>query len=139
MQQFSYLEFEASVPAAEKTDWLWRVEPYRLARFLIPQARDDARTLYAHPLGRPLMSQLWRATGSISANIAEGYSRGTGPDRARFYEYALGSTRECIVWYEATREILNKEVVDERVGQLAHIKRLILSVLPSTRRTSVRN
>lgn len=138
MHQYSYLEWEAGVPAAEKTDWLWRVEPYRLARFLIPQAREDARTLHAHPLGRPLMSQLWRAAGSISANLAEGYSRGTGPDRARFYEYALGSTRECIVWYEASRDILDATVVNERVAQLAHIKRLTLSILPSTRKTNVR-
>jgi four helix bundle protein len=41
-----------------------------------------------------LYDQLYRALGSISANAAEGYSRGTGKDRARFYEYALGSVRE---------------------------------------------
>ncbi len=43
---------------------------------------------------------LWKMTvGSIRANIAEGYSRGTGKDRARFYEYALGSARESRDWY----------------------------------------
>jgi four helix bundle protein len=47
------------------------------------------------------MSQLWRSAVSIAANSAEGYSRGTGADRARFHEHALGSARECIVWYEA--------------------------------------
>jgi len=38
-----------------------------------------------------LSDQLYRSLGSISANLAEGYSRGTGKDRAHFYEYALSS------------------------------------------------
>jgi four helix bundle protein len=54
-----------------------------------------------------LSDQLSRALGSISANIAEGYSRGTGKDRARFYEYALGSARESRDWYYKGRHILD--------------------------------
>jgi four helix bundle protein len=45
-----------------------------------------------------LYDQLYRAAESISANLDEGYSRGTGRDRARFYEYALGSARESRDW-----------------------------------------
>jgi four helix bundle protein len=101
MTHDNYLEWEQSVPASERADAIWRVEPYRRSRFLLPQARQDARSLILDPLGRPLTNQLWRSAVSIAANIAEGYSRGTGADRARFYEYALGSARECIVWYEA--------------------------------------
>jgi four helix bundle protein len=89
-------------------------------------------------LGRPLMSQLWRAAGSIPANLAEGFSRGTGADRARFYEYALGSARECVVWYEAAREILPDDLISERVENLVRVKRLLLSLLPSTRRLNIR-
>ncbi len=106
MTPSNYSRWEATVSEAEKTDPLWSMTAYRRSRYLIPQARSDARALLADPLGRPLVSQLWRAAGSISANIADGYSRGTGADRARFYEYALGSTRECVVWYESAREIL---------------------------------
>ena len=39
--------------------------------------------------------QLFRAVGSVHANISEGYSRQSGKDQARFYEYALGSDREA--------------------------------------------
>ena len=46
-----------------------------------------------------LADQLYRSLGSIGANLAEGYSRGTGKDRAHFYEYALGSARESRDWY----------------------------------------
>ncbi|MFQ5594528.1 MAG: four helix bundle protein, partial [Anaerolineae bacterium] len=46
-----------------------------------------------------LSDQLYRALVSISSNIAEGYSRGTGKGRAQFYEYALGSARESRDWY----------------------------------------
>jgi four helix bundle protein len=46
-----------------------------------------------------LYDQVYRAAGSISADLAEGYSRGTGGDRARFYEYALGSAGESQGWY----------------------------------------
>jgi four helix bundle protein len=84
------------------------------------------------------MNQLWRSAGSIAANIAEGYSRGTGADRARFYEYALGSARECVVWYEASREILSEDVIGDRIDSLVHVRRLLLATLPHTRRTNVR-
>ncbi len=134
----SYLDWVESVPQSEQDDALWRMEAYRRSRFLIPNARDDARTLQALPLGRPLVSQLWRSAGSIAANIAEGYSRGTGPDRARFYEYALGSARECAVWYEASREILSDEVIADRIDSLVQVRRLLLAILPHTRRTNVR-
>ena len=46
-----------------------------------------------------LADQLYRALGSISANIVGGYFRGTGKGRALLYEYALGSARESRDWY----------------------------------------
>jgi four helix bundle protein len=117
---------------------LWRVRAYQLGRYLVPLARDDARLLHQTPFGRPVMGQLWRAAGSIAANIAEGYSRGTGPDRARFLEYALGSTREAIVWYEAGRTLLPDCTIAKRIDLLDQVKRLLLASLPSTRTESRR-
>jgi four helix bundle protein len=76
--------------------------------------------------------------GSIPANLAEGYSRGTGADRGRFCEYALGSTRECVVWYEQLREILDDRLINERIELLVQVKRLLIASLPSTRAERIR-
>ena len=65
---------------------------------------------------------LYRSVGSVSANIAEGYSRGTGKDRARFYEYALGSARESRDWYFKARHILGNEVVTHRLSLLTEVQ-----------------
>jgi four helix bundle protein len=67
---------------------------YRLALFLGDLAWHDVTKLVSDRRTVSLADQLFRAIGSIGANIAEGYSRQSGKDRTRFYEYALGSTRE---------------------------------------------
>jgi len=42
-----------------------------------------------------LKTQLLRAASSVALNLAEGSAKGSPRDRKRFYEIALGSTREC--------------------------------------------
>lgn len=63
---------------------------------------------------RSLSDQLYWALGSVSANVAEGYGRGTAKDRAHFYEYALGSARESRDWYYKARHVLGNAVVEHR-------------------------
>ncbi len=41
-----------------------------------------------------ITSQIRRSAASIPANIAEGAGRATGPDFARFVDFALGSANE---------------------------------------------
>jgi four helix bundle protein len=77
-----------------------------------------------------LSDQLYRSLGSISANLAEGYSRGTGRDHARFYEYSLGSAREARDWYYKARQILSEDVVRERLDLTVRIIRLRLKMVP---------
>jgi four helix bundle protein len=133
-----YEDWERTVLQSERVDTLWRFRAYRFGRFLGSRTRTDLKELWSLPLGRPIVPQLWEAVGSIPANIAEGYSRGTGADRARFYEYALGSTRECVVWYEQLREILDDRVIDERIDLLVQVKCLLIASLPSTRAERIR-
>ena len=71
--------------------------------------------------------------GSVGANIAEGYSRGSGKDRVRFYEYALGSARESRHWYHMGRHMLPDMVVEHRLGLLAEVSRLLLTIVPQER------
>jgi four helix bundle protein len=82
---------------------------------------------------RPIASQLYRAVWSVSANMAEGYSRTSGRDRARIFEYALGSTREAAVWYRAGRHVLSGDILDRRSAALAEIRRLLLVMIPVER------
>ena len=85
-----------------------------------------------------LSDQLYRAIGSISANIAEGYSRGSHKDRARFYEYALGSARESRDWYYKGRHILSESVTLHRLNLMTEIIRLLLVMVPSQRKATLR-
>jgi four helix bundle protein len=50
-----------------------------------------------------LSDQLNRASLSISANIAEGNGRFTGPDRKRFFAIARGSIQECVPLLELAK------------------------------------
>lgn len=69
--------------------------------------------------------------------LAEGYSRGTGKDRARFYEYALGSARESRDWYFKGRHILGEAIVVHRIQLITQIIRLLLTMVPQQRTQSV--
>jgi hypothetical protein len=84
----TYEEWEKGVPEEIKQDSLWKMKAYRLALFLGDLVWRDAARLAENRHLVSLADQLYRAVGSISANLAEGYSRGSGRDRARFYEYA---------------------------------------------------
>jgi len=76
---------------------------------------------------------LYQAVTSISANIAEGYGRQSGRDRARFYEYALGSTREALVRYRAARGKLSEDLVRHRIAVLIELRQLLLVIAPAQR------
>ena len=85
-----------------------------------------------------IADQLNRSIVSISANITEGYSRSTGKDRALFYQYALGSARESRDWYYNARSVLGEEVFTHRSCVIAEILRLMLTMIPQQRGSSIR-
>ena len=95
--------------------------------FDVTKLAKDTRT-------QKLLDQLYRALGSISANIAEGYSRNSSKDQARFYEYALGSARESRDWYFKSRHILGNNVIEHRIQLLTEIIRLLLTIIQNTRK-----
>jgi len=116
-----------------KNDPLWSVAAYRKGLFVGDLSWPDATKAVADRRTVSLSDQLCRAVGSISANIAEGYSRGSGKDRCRFYEYALGSSRESRDWYYKARHVLGEQVVNHRCELLAEITRLLLTMIPDQR------
>ena len=129
----SYAAWEQDVSPFVKGDSLWKLEAYRLALFLGDIAWYDVTKLYKDSRTLDLSNQLYRAVGSISANIAEGYSRSSGRDRVRFYEYALGSARESRDWYHKGRYLLGSPVADHQLDLCTQIIRLLLTVIPDQR------
>lgn len=129
----NYDEWAKTVPSTITGDVLWKVEAYRIALFASDFCWYDVTTLMQDKRTVDLSDQLYRACGSISANIAEGYSRSTGKDRARFYEYALGSARESRDWYHKSRHVLGEQIVTHRLNFLTQIIRLLITMVPQQR------
>src|SRR5687767_10372147 len=119
-------------------DPLRRMAAYRLSLDLVDLAWSDAQAVRRHSTTRPMGSQLYRAAGSIGANISEGYSRSSGRDRVRLFEYALGSARECRHWYYSARHVLTPQVCEARSGTLNRICQLLLVAIPEERNHAIR-
>jgi four helix bundle protein len=130
--------WEDEVPLTLKRDALWRMRVYRLSLFLSDLGWPDVILLSQDRRTFSLSDQLNRALGSISSNVAEGYSRGSGRDRARFYEYALGSARESRDWYYKARYVLGPEVTQHRLALLSEVIRLLLTIIPCERSGALR-
>lgn len=133
-----YEAWAVSVPETITGDILWKMEVYRLGLFVADIGWQDVTALMQDRRTQGLADQLYRSLGSISANVAEGYSRGTGRDRARFYEYALGSARESRDWYYKGRHVLSENVLAHRLDLLTQIIRLLLTMIPQQRRRKLR-
>jgi len=131
-------EWLESVPSEITNDSLWNVKAYQLALYVAELGWQDVTMLTTDKRMLGLSDQLYRALGSISANIAEGYSRSTGMDRARFYEYALGSARESRDWYYKSRHKLGVEIINRRIELLSQIIRLLLVTIPKQRVANIR-
>jgi len=141
MRDWEFMNYEQrlkSVPGEITGDPLWTVEAYRLAVFVGDLGWHDVTKLMRDKRTLELSDQLYRALGSIGANISEGYSRGGGRDRVRFYEYALGSARESRGWYYQGRHVLGETVVEHRIRLLTQIIRLLLTMVPDQRAATFR-
>ena len=125
-------------PLTADADLVSRMRVARVAAELLDVAWFDAEIVVRNPITVIVAGQLYAAVGSISANLREGYSRSSGRDRARFFEYALGSARETEVWYAASMRLLSAEVMDARGESLAEIERLLLAVIPRERDRQIR-
>jgi four helix bundle protein len=127
-----------TVPEVITSDRIWRVKAYQLALFAADIAWTDLGPLMADRRTLALSDQLYRALGSVSANVAEGFSKRSRRDRARFYEYALGSAREARDWYYKGRHVLRPEVVSHHLHLFSEIIRLLLTMIPEQRGRSLR-
>src|SRR5215208_2035702 len=125
-------------PPNPSGDPLERMAVHRYARKLIELAWDDVEAPQANTATEEIAGQFYESVGSIAANLAEGYSKSSGPDRARSFEYSLGSARETVEWYETARPVLGSAVVDQRREILGHIHRPLIAIIPRERGRTIK-
>lgn len=130
----NYQERESDVARLFQGDPLWTVTAYRRSLFLADLSWRDVTRLAGDRRLVSVSDQLYQAVGSIGANLSEGYSRSGSKDRARFYEYALGSARESRGWYFNSRHVLGDEVFQHRFDLLTEVVRLLMTTIPNERR-----
>lgn len=139
MESFvNFQEWMEQVAPEFKDDVLWKMTVFHIAMFLGDLSWFDVTKLVADRRTIELSDQLYDAVGSIDVNIAEGYSRSSGKDRARFMEYALGSARESRQWYYKGRHVLSEKVAFHRIQLLTQIIRLLLTITPKERSRTIR-
>ena len=134
----NYEEWMKLVPMEITGDPLWKVEAYRLALFAaelgwhdVTKLMQDKRTMGACRPTLPGFGLHWR----------EHFRRllpRRGRDRARFYEFALGSARESRGWYYNGRHVLGETVAAHRIHLLTQIIRLLLTMVPDQRGATFR-
>ena len=132
-----YEEWVKQVPESLRRDPVWKFAAYPKALFLFELAWDDSGQLMRDVRGRVVGVQLIRSTGSINANIDEGFGRGIeAGEYVQFLRYALGSARETRRWYYGARKLLPAEVIEHRMGLCDEIVALLVTAI--NRRKSAR-
>ena len=134
----NYAKWLSTVPAEIINDPIWKLEVYRLALFAGDIGWEDVLRLSSEKLMFSVADQLHRSLDSISANLTEGYSRSKGLDRARFFEYSLGSARESRDWYYKSRHVLPEDVVKHRMELLTHIISMLVPMISHQRKHAIR-
>lgn len=133
-----YDEWLETVPPEITNDPIWKLEVYRLALFAGDIGWNDVLSLSKNNLMWSVADQLHRSLGSISANLTEGYSRSKGLDRARFFEFSLGSARESRDWYYKSRHVLSPEIVKHRMGLVTLIVSMLVPMISHQRSNAIR-
>jgi four helix bundle protein len=128
----------SNAPETDNRDPLHRMRAYRLACELLREAWEDAERLTHHRTMERVSAQLYAAIGSIVGNLGEGYAHSSGKDRARIFEYALGSARESIAWYRSSEQVLGAGLVTRRVEKLDEIRRMLMAIIPRERNRLIR-
>ena len=129
-----FAEWEAGVPTSLRRDPIWRTPAYRYGLWLADLATADGKRLFPIRVARNHADQLIRACGAISSNLAEGYACLSGPERARYYRYALTSARESLDWYFKVRDELGTAVIQHSCAVLDRIIRILTVVIPRERK-----
>ena len=85
-----------------------------------------------------LVSQMRRAALSIPSNLAEGCSRASDVDFAKFVQIAIGSASELEyrLHFSADAKILPRKELEERIEEVVEVRRMLIGLLKKLRETS---
>jgi len=106
-------------------DGLEELRFYKMALELWDLCWNDTEVLKKDFRGKEIAKQLIRSSGSISANIEEGYGRGFGKEYPHFLRIARGSARESKGWYKKSKFLLPPELIIERCNIIDSIVGMI--------------
>ncbi len=83
-----------------------------------------------------LVSQLRRASISVSSNIAEGSTRWSRQDQARFYEISYSSLMEVLNQLILSQELgfITEEQTDKTRAELDMVSRMLNALYQSTKK-----
>jgi four helix bundle protein len=129
--ELDFARWETTPPPELFGDSIWRLPAYRISRYLALAVRKDVKAIREQ--SPALADQLERSVDSIGINIAEGYGRLYGRERARFYEFALGSAREAREWYARVDAFLENGVAEGRAILLTRAIKVLTVAIPQER------
>ena len=129
----TFNDWVETVPVVIRNNPVWKVFADRLALFAGDLAWHDVTKLLRDRRTIGVADQLFRSAGAVSADIAEGFSRRSGKDQARFYEYALGSSREARDWYFKGRHLLGHPVTAHRLERHTVVIKNLLTIIADQR------
>jgi four helix bundle protein len=92
---------------------------------------DDTERHIRDERWRVIVWQLVRSAGSISANIEEGYGRGTSQEFAHRLKIARGEAQESSGWYRRSKRFLPAELIVARRKEAGEIIALLTATINS--------
>ena len=122
----------------EPDDPLMRYPFYVKALEFYDHVMEDTDRRIADERWRVIVRQLTRSAGSISANIEEGYGRGTSQEFAHRLKIARGEAWEGRGWYRRSKKFLPAELIAIRREEVGEIIALLTANIKTLERKSGR-
>ena len=113
----------------EDEDPLYRYPFYVMALEFCDSVMEDTERPIRDERWIVIVRQLVRSAGSISANIEEGYGRGTSPEFAHRLRLARGEAQESRGWYRRSKRFLPGELIEVRRQKAGEIVALLTATI----------
>ena len=122
----------------EPDDPLTRYPFYVKALEFYDRVMEDTERPIQDERWRVIVRQVTRSAGSISANIEEGYGRGTSQEFAHRLKLARGEAWESRGWYRRSKKFLPADLIATRRQEAGEIIALLTANINTLERKSGR-